>query len=210
VWIRLASLILLAPPPRPNWNNSTPTTPTLRHAASRLIGESANLERVWTEDFRRSGTYHALVISGIHVSVLATFLLALLRLAPISKNSAWALTTAAAWLYALVSGFTMPVARAATGFTLYLIARFFFRRVRPSTSSPPSPSACSHGTPANSEASFNSFLSVAAIGAFAAPLMERPLPPRAPARHPHLSIDPHLEPAAQPAWNPPVAETILL
>src|SRR5207245_344432 len=36
-----------------------------------LIGESSGLERVWTENFRRTGTFHALVISGVHVMVLA-------------------------------------------------------------------------------------------------------------------------------------------
>jgi competence protein ComEC len=165
-----------------------------------LIGETANLERVWTEDFRRSGTFHALVISGIHVSVLASVLLALLHFAPISKNSAWAMTAGAAWLYALVSGFTMPVARAAAGFTLYLVARIFFRRVRPLNFL----SAIAIGLLAWDpgqlfEASFQlSFLSVAAIGAFAAPLLETSITPLARGlRDIHAtSIDPHLEPRA--------------
>ena len=165
-----------------------------------LIGESANLERVWTEDFRRSGTYHALVISGIHVSVLASVLLALLHFAPISRNTAWGITALAAWLYALVSGFTMPVARAAAGFTLYLIARFFFRRVRPLNLL----SAIAIGLLAWDpgqlfEARFQlSFLSVAAIAAFAAPLLETSIAPMARGLHDlgALSMDPHLTPRA--------------
>ena len=40
-----------------------------------LIGETTNLEKLWTEHFRRSGTYHALVISGLHVTVLAASLI---------------------------------------------------------------------------------------------------------------------------------------
>ena len=43
-----------------------------------LIGESSKLEKVWTENFRRTGTYHALVIAGMHVGVLAAVLLFLL------------------------------------------------------------------------------------------------------------------------------------
>ena len=93
-----------------------------------LIGESSKLEKVWTENFRRTGTFHALVISGVHVSVLAGVLLLLLRLCAMPEIPALALTAGAAWLYALVSGFSPPVGRAAGGFTLYLIARFFFRR----------------------------------------------------------------------------------
>src|SRR5260370_33540308 len=62
-----------------------------------LIGETARLERAWTDDFRRTGTFHALVISGIHVTVLAAVLLFLLRWLPLSELSALAMTAAAAW-----------------------------------------------------------------------------------------------------------------
>src|SRR6202035_1151350 len=44
-----------------------------------LIGEPAKLDRAWTEQFRSTGTFHALVISGAHIAVLAAFLLLLLR-----------------------------------------------------------------------------------------------------------------------------------
>jgi competence protein ComEC len=165
-----------------------------------LIGESSNLERVWTEDFRRSGTYHALVISGIHISVLAGLLLALLHFAPIPTNMSWAITAAAAWLYALVSGFTMPVARAAAGFTLYLVARFFFRRVRPlNLLSVVAIGLLAWDPPQLFEASFQlSFLSIAAISAFAAPLLDNSITPLARAlRNIHaITMDPHLTPRA--------------
>ena len=95
-----------------------------------LIGDSSKLEKVWTENFRRTGTYHALVISGLHVSVLAGCLLFLLRLCALAELPSLLITAIAAWIYALVSGFTAPVVRAAGGFTLYLFARFLFRRTR--------------------------------------------------------------------------------
>jgi competence protein ComEC len=165
-----------------------------------LIGESSNLERVWTEDFRRSGTYHALVISGIHISVLASLLLALLHFVPIPKNAAWVVTALAAWLYAFVSGFTMPVARAAAGFTLYLIARFYFRRVRPlNLLSAIAIGFLSWDPGQLFEASFQlSFLSVAAIAAFAGPLLETSIAPLVRGlRDIHaLTMDPHLPPRA--------------
>ena len=40
-----------------------------------LIGQSFQLQKVWTEDWRSTGTFHALVISGTHVAVLTAFLL---------------------------------------------------------------------------------------------------------------------------------------
>ncbi len=45
-----------------------------------LIGETKKLEGIWTDHFRRTGTYHMLVIDGLHITVLAAFLLFLLRL----------------------------------------------------------------------------------------------------------------------------------
>lgn len=91
-----------------------------------LIGETSKLQKIWTENFRRTGTFHALVISGVHVTVLAGVLLVFLRLCALPEIPALTFTAAAAWLYALVSGFSAPVVRAAGGFTLYLVARFFF------------------------------------------------------------------------------------
>jgi competence protein ComEC len=165
-----------------------------------LIGETANMERIWTEDFRRSGTYHALVISGIHVSVLAGLLLTLLRWTPLSKGSALFFTAISAWVYALVSGFTAPVVRAAAGFTLYLVARIFFRCVRPLNFLAAIALVYLAWDPQQLfEASFQlSFLSIVAIAAFAAPLLERTTGLIAFGTRDinALSIDPHIEPRA--------------
>ena len=83
-----------------------------------LIGQSAKLEKVWTDHFRRTGTYHALVISGLHVTVLAGVLLFLLRMCMTGELTALLIACAAAWVYAAVSGWSAPVNRAAGGFTL--------------------------------------------------------------------------------------------
>jgi len=139
-----------------------------------LIGETSQLQKIWTENFRRTGTFHALVISGAHVAVLAGVMLFLLRMCSLSEIPALALTAAAAWLYALVSGFSPPVARAAAGFTLYLIARFFFRRGRVLNLLAAVAVVYLLCDPGDlSDASFQlSFLCVAALGALAAPLLE--------------------------------------
>ena len=146
-----------------------------------LIGESSGLMKVWTENFRRTGTFHALVISGIHVTVLAGVLLFLLRMCAMPELAALAMTAAAAWLYALVSGLSAPVVRAAGGFTLFLIARFLFRRTRIMNILAAVALAYLMWDPsALFDASFQlSFLSVAAIGALAAPLLEPRIAPLA-------------------------------
>jgi competence protein ComEC len=95
-----------------------------------LIGETRKLEKIWTDHFRRTGTYHMLVIDGLHITVLAAFLLFLLRLCFVPELSALAITASGAWLYAMVSGLNAPAVRAASGFTFYVVCRFFYRRQR--------------------------------------------------------------------------------
>jgi competence protein ComEC len=95
-----------------------------------LLGQTAGVERRWTSDFRLTGTYHALVISGQHIAILAVTLLFLLRMLRVGRVPALSMATLVCWAYAFISGFSAPVVRAAGGFTLFLGASFLFRRVR--------------------------------------------------------------------------------
>lgn len=72
-----------------------------------LIGESSRMQRIWTDHFRRTGTYHLLVLDGLHITILAAFLL-LLRLCWVPEIEALAITASGAWLYALISGWNAP------------------------------------------------------------------------------------------------------
>ncbi len=139
-----------------------------------LMGDSVRLEKIWTQNYRATGTYHALVISGLHVAVIAGLLLFLLRWLYLPGPTALIIAGCSAWLYALVTGWEAPVVRSAGGFTLYLIARYFYRDRRLLNLV----AAVAFGflllDPRQLfEASFQlSFLSVAAIAAFAVPFME--------------------------------------
>ncbi|HZT28623.1 MAG TPA: ComEC/Rec2 family competence protein [Bryobacteraceae bacterium] len=163
-----------------------------------LIGESFQLERVWTEHFRSTGTFHALVISGTHVAVLAAFLMFLLRLCFVPRGAAMTITVLAAWLYALVAGWQAPCVRSAAGFTLFLAGGYFYRERRIMNLL----AAVALGflllDPAQMfEASFQlSFLAVGFIGAFAAPWLERTWAPleRGLADLADTGRDLHLEP----------------
>ena len=95
-----------------------------------LIGATARLDRSWTEDYRSTGTFHALVISGGHVAVLAAVLLFTLRLAGLPQNLALIASVLMAWLYAGVAGWQAPVLRSAAGMTLFAIGRSLYRRPR--------------------------------------------------------------------------------
>jgi competence protein ComEC len=162
-----------------------------------LIGETTRVERNWTENFRRTGSYHALVISGVHVSVLAGTLLFLLRRLPMSRTFALFITVLVAWVYAMVAGFSPPVMRAAGAFSLFLAARFFHRRTRVlNLLAAVAVVYLAYDPQQLLEASFQlSFLAVAALGALAAPLIEGSTGPVAAAmRHiANVNIDPHME-----------------
>jgi len=140
-----------------------------------LIGEPAKLERAWTEQFRSTGTFHALVISGAHIAVIAAFLMLLLRICFLPRGGASLLTVLAIWIYALVTGWQAPAVRSAAGFTLFMIARFFYREGRVMNLL----AAIAVGflvlDPEQMfDASFQlSFGAVAFIAAFAVPLVER-------------------------------------
>ena len=165
-----------------------------------LIGESTRMERIWTDTFRRTGTYHMLVIDGLHITVLAAFLLLLLRLCFIPEMTALAITASGAWLYALVSGMNAPSIRAAAGFTLYVVARYFYRRGRLMNLLAAIAIAYLVGDPSQLfEAGFQlSFLAVAAIGLLAAPVLKATSLPyaRAIAGINEPSRDPRLAPRA--------------
>ena len=139
-----------------------------------LIGETSGVERRWTQDFRITGTYHALVISGQHVSVLAFTLLLILRLFRMRKVPALCVATLASWLYAFISGMSSPVVRAAGGFTLFLVASYCFRKMRILNALAVVGIVYLLLDPTELfDPSFQlSFLSAAAIAAFAIPLME--------------------------------------
>ncbi len=165
-----------------------------------LIGETKKLEGIWTDHFRRTGTYHMLVIDGLHITVLAAFLLFLLRVCSIPELAALGLTAAAAWLYALVSGWNAPAVRAAGGFTLYVVARYFYRRGRFLNLLAAAAMVYLIADPGQLfDSGFQlSFLAVAAIGALAVPMLEATSAPYSRALHgiAESSRDPRLEPLA--------------
>jgi len=165
-----------------------------------MIGETYQVQRVWTEQFRNTGTYHAIVISGLHTVVLAAFLMLLLRLCFVRREVALLATSALLWLYALVTGWGSPCVRCAAGFTLFTIASHFARRRRTLNILAAVAIGFLVCDPEQLfEPSFQlTFMAVAFIGAFATPFLERTSYPRARALAdlPDTGRDLHLAPPA--------------
>lgn len=98
--------------------------------AAILIGETTAVERAWVDDFKRTGTYHALVVSGMHFTSLV-FLMALgFRVFSARPLSRLFLGLAIGWLYTALCGWAAPVVRAAGALSLYLVGRWLNRKVR--------------------------------------------------------------------------------
>lgn len=152
---------------------------TLGLLSATLLGETAGVERRWTSEFRATGTYHALVISGLHVWIVATVLLFLLRVCGLHRLKALLIAAIVCWGYALVTGGNAPVIRAAAGYTLFLFASFFFRRTRILNLLAAVGLVYLASDPdALFDPAFQlSFLSAAAIAAFAVPMMDRYVEP---------------------------------
>jgi len=163
-----------------------------------LIGDTTKIEKIWTENFRRTGTFHALVISGLHIMVLATALLFLLRILFVGELPALAITTAITWIYVLIAGWNPPAVRAAGGFTMYMIGRYFYRERRILNLLAFVGLVYLALDPGELfEAGFQlSFLSVAAIAVLAGPILEkttgryRPALPRITETRRDLRLDP--------------------
>jgi competence protein ComEC len=76
----------------------------------------------------RSGVSHLLAISGLHFSVLTTFLLGALRKTFLPRRVPELLTMGAASLFVVLTGFSASIIRAFVMFLIVMLGQFSFRR----------------------------------------------------------------------------------
>jgi competence protein ComEC len=93
-----------------------------------LLGNRYNLSHAAAERFREGGTFHVLVISGLHISFIGGLVFLIAR--RITRNRLWqfALSTIVLWSYAVAVGAQASVVRAALMFTLVALAPVVSRR----------------------------------------------------------------------------------
>jgi competence protein ComEC len=92
-----------------------------------LLGDKYFLDRQTADIFREGGTFHVLVISGLHITFIGALVVALLHL--ITRRKLWQFIAANIflWSYTLAVGAQVPVVRAAIMFTILLLARLIYR-----------------------------------------------------------------------------------
>lgn len=96
-----------------------------------LTGDRSWLTRGLRVGFERTGSFHLIVVSGLHLAIVAGICFAVTRWLRFNRFLATLVTILAALSYALFTGFGIPVQRAFWMVTLYLIGRLFYRHRSP-------------------------------------------------------------------------------
>lgn len=140
-----------------------------------LLGNRYNLARSTSERFREGGTFHVLVISGLHISFIGGIVLLVLRRLTTRRLLQFVIPIAFVWCYSLAVGAEGSVVRAALMFSLAGLGAVLFR---PATSLNALGGATLlllvHSPKEIFDPSFQlTFLSVLAIVAIALPLLRK-------------------------------------
>jgi competence protein ComEC len=103
------------------------TTSTAGIMIASLLGNKYFLDKHTSELFREGGTFHVLVISGLHITFIGGLTLLLLKF--FTKKRLWQfiLANLFLWSYTLAVGADVPVVRAALMFTILLFSQVIYR-----------------------------------------------------------------------------------
>lgn len=96
--------------------------------SSLVIGDYAGLNNATRETFQNSGTYHVLVVSGLHVAWITALLLQFFKLLRLPERVRYFMAAFAILLYTCIVGFQASITRCLWMFLLYLTARMIFRK----------------------------------------------------------------------------------
>ncbi len=163
-----------------------------------LFGNRAGLQHSMRSAFERTGSFHLLVVSGLHITIVIGLIFWLARKLRMGQLSATLLSISLALPYAFLTGFAPPVQRALWLSAVYLFSRMLYReRAALNAIGIASLGVLVQNPSALFDASFQmTFLAVLAIAGVAMPLIESTLAPylrgvRLPRR---LQLDPFLPP----------------
>ncbi|HYX30171.1 MAG TPA: ComEC/Rec2 family competence protein, partial [Pyrinomonadaceae bacterium] len=93
-----------------------------------LLGNRNKISRDVAERFREGGTFHVLVIAGLHISFIAGLLFLLMRRVTRNRAMQFISVVTAVTIYSLAVGAPPPVIRAALVFSLGIFAPLVWRR----------------------------------------------------------------------------------
>ena len=99
--------------------------------SSIVLGDDRELAAETRTIFQNAGTYHVLVVSGLHVGWIALILIRSLGLLRVPAGVTRLATAGGIFMYAGIVGFQASISRALWMFALYLAAQSLFRRASP-------------------------------------------------------------------------------
>ena len=92
-----------------------------------ILGDRTYLDHQARVGFERTGSFHLLVVSGMHLAIFAGCIFGLAAWLRLPRAWSTTVTIACSFAYALLAGFGEPVQRSFWMVTLYLLARLIFR-----------------------------------------------------------------------------------
>ena len=92
-----------------------------------ITGDRSYLGSTLRTPFERTGSFHLLVVSGLHLGIFAAVVFAIGRRLRVGRVPLTAITLALSFAYALLTGFGQPVQRAFAMVALYLVGRLLYR-----------------------------------------------------------------------------------
>src|SRR6266536_1101393 len=104
----------------------SPETAGVLEAA--LLGNRYNVSHDAADRFRAGGTFHVLVIAGLHISFIGGVVFLIVRWLTRKRLLQFMIATTFLWAYAIAVGAHPPVMRAALVFTLLVFAPIVWRR----------------------------------------------------------------------------------
>lgn len=93
-----------------------------------LLGDKYFLDKETADLFRDGGTFHILVISGLHITFIGGLLLLIIRQFTRNRSVQFAVTNCVLWAYTLAVGADVPVVRAAVMFTVISFSHVIYRQ----------------------------------------------------------------------------------
>jgi competence protein ComEC len=180
----------------PQWARLAPQDSSVLSAM--LFGDRTRLQHSMRSAFERTGSFHLLVVSGLHITIVIGLIFWLARKLRMSPLSATLVAISLALPYAFLTGFAPPVQRALWLSAVYLFSRILYReRAALNAIGIAAVGVLVHNPSALFDSSFQmTFLAVLAIAGVAMPLIEATLAPylrgvRLPRQ---LQLDPFLPP----------------
>jgi competence protein ComEC len=92
-----------------------------------LLGNRYFLDKPTAEVFREGGTFHVLVISGLHITFIGGLTLLFVRFFTNRRLWQFVIASSFLWAYSLAVGADVPVVRACVMFTILLFSQVLYR-----------------------------------------------------------------------------------